>query len=438
VKSVRLTPIERAEAEKVLAATSDLNLGAGIWLRFARKPNASGEHVAHLLFRFTAPDGRRREMGLGVLQRVNLAEVAQRLSLVRVEVAGYREQLRQAVDPLEQKKADQERARAALQVRKADEQRERATLARVARDYHERVIEPNRSSKHGAQWIQSLETHVPTEIWHAPIATIEPADLIDFLAKLQAKVPETASRVRQRLDAVFDDAIFRKLCSSNPATAVKRKLRETKVRRQRGHFAALPYPDAPRFMAGLRQREGIAARALEFGMLTAARTSEVIGARWSEFNVEAALWTVPAERMKGGEAHAVYLSPRAVDIVRAQVGLDPVYVFPSPSLNGEALSNMGMLTLLRRMDADGETTVHGLCRATFSTWANDTGIARPDVIEACLAHREGSLVRAAYNRAQFAAERRALLQAWASYLDGVTDAANEPSATERSAQQNAA
>jgi integrase len=129
--------------------------------------------------------------------------------------------------------------------------------------------------------------------------------------------------------------------------------------------------------------------------------------------------------MKGGEAHVAYLSPRALEIVEAarEFGGDP-HVFPSPLSAVAPLSNMAMLTVLRRMKVEAETTVHGLCRATFSTWAHETGAARPDVIEACLAHRETDRVRAAYNRAQFAVERRALLGAWADYCDGKTPAGN--------------
>ncbi|MDL1860867.1 integrase [Betaproteobacteria bacterium PRO7] len=426
LRTPRLTSVERAEAEKVLAATTDLTLGAGLVLRPSRRAKDDVERPAYLIFRFTAPDGRRREMGLGAIQRTNPQEIAQRLSQARVEVAGYREQLRQGIDPLEHKNAERERARAALQVKKAEQRTEHATLARVAREYHERVIEPNRTTKHAMQWIASLERHVPPAIWHKPIARIEPPELLAFLEKLQAEIPETAMRIRQRLEAVFDDAMFRKLCRSNAAEPVRRKLREAMKgkKRERGKFAMLPYAKAPDFARDLRSREGIAARALEFGMLTAARTSEIIGATWGEFDLDAGVWTIPAARMKAGEKHVVYLPPRAVEIVRSMQELQQPFVFPSPALDGKPLSNMGMLTLLRRMDADGETTVHGLCRATFSTWAYETSAARPEVIEACLAHREANLVKAAYNRAQFAKERRALLQAWAEYLDGKAPASN--------------
>jgi len=236
--------------------------------------------------------------------------------------------------------------------------------------------------------------------------------------------PGDCEPVRQRLESIFDDCVVRKLCAGNPAAAIRRKLREAHRGRERGQFAALDYSKAPELLQALRKIEGVSARCLEFAILTAARTGEAIAADWNEFDLEAAIWIVPAARMKGSEKHVVYLSPRAVEIVRAQTGLR--YVFPSPQQVGEGkpLSNMALLMQLRRMKVADETTVHGLCRSTFSTWANEAGAARPDVIEACLAHREGDRVRAAYNRAQFAQERRALLAAWAEYLDGTQPTTN--------------
>ena len=236
------------------------------------------------------------------------------------------------------------------------------------------------------------------------------------LADAEVRVPETLQRVRQRLDAVFEDAIFHGLCGSNPAAAIRRKMAEGSEKRKRGEFAALPYREAPAFMAQLREQEGIAARCLELAVLTAARTGEVLGATWPEFDLEAGVWLVPGERMKGGEDHTVHLSARALEVVKGQQGLHASLVFPSPVLEGSPLSNMGMLTLLKRMKMQDQTTVHGLCRSTFSTWANETAAARPDVIEACLAHREGDKIRAAYNRAEFTQDRRALLEAWAGFL----------------------
>lgn len=245
----------------------------------------------------------------------------------------------------------------------------------------------------------------------------------------ESRLHETVVRIRQRLDAVFEDAIFHKRCSSNPAAAVKRKLREGRLGRNKGAFKALPFAEAPAFAAQIRKQEGVAARCLEFSMLTAARTNESITAEWREFDLESAVWVTPARKMKAGEPHTVYLNQQAVALLRQLQGIDARHVFPSPTAKGKPLSNMAMLTLLTRMSARDRTTVHGLCRATFSTWAYEMNVARPDVIEACLAHREEDLVKAAYNRAQFAAERRQLLAAWAKYLVGTTDPMSTPVAS---------
>jgi integrase len=401
--------------EILSAPEGDLSDGGGLILR-VRGQSASW------VFRYTAATGKRREMGLGIARLGSHAQAGDSLTTARDLARDARDLLQRHVDPIDARDAQRAEAQAKEQAKKAEKKREQTTLARAARDYHERVIEPSRTDKHAAQWIASLEHHVPEEIWHAPIDSVTPPALLAGLSGVRAladadvRVPETLQRVRQRLDAVFEDAIFHGLCATNPAAAIKRKMTEAQGKRERGEFAALAYREAPAFMARLREQEGIGARCLEFSMLTTARTGESIALQWSELDTDAALWTVPGERMKGGETHTVHLVPRALEILEGQKRLGSTYVFPSPVLDDSPLSNMGMLTVLKRMGVQDQTTVHGLCRATFSTWANETGAARADVIEACLAHKEADKIRAAYNRAAFAEERRALLEAWAAFL----------------------
>lgn len=392
------------------AGDGDHSDGGGLLLRI-RAASASW------VFRYTAASGKRREMGLGAAHRSNAAIAGASLTDARDLAGKARLQLQQGLDPIDQRAQVRDDAKQAAHSAKAKATRQALTLARAARDYHERVIEPSRTDKHGAQWISSMENHVPADLWDAPIASITAPALLDFLIILRKKVPETAMRIRQRLEAVFEDAIFRGVCSTNPAAATRRKLRESQSRHEKGQFAALPYVEAPAFVRALRAAEGVAARCLEFALLTAARTSEAIGAEWSEIDLDQSTWTIPAARMKAGEQHVAHLGARALALLEGQRGLDKRWLFPSPMLDGKPLSNMAMLTLLDRMGERTRTTVHGLCRATFSTWAYETNAARPDVIEACLAHRESDKVKAAYNRAQFAAERRTLLAAWADYLD---------------------
>ncbi len=424
--TVRAGRLHRLTAREVHAAQSgDHADGGGLMLR-VNGPAASW------VLRYTAPTGKRREMGLGVAHRGSPAQAGATLTAARDGAHKARELLRQGRDPLDAKAHERESARAADAARKANKARERWTLARCSRDYHERVIEPTKTAKHSAQWIASLENHVPAALWSRPIDEIEPPELLQALLAIKPherarnlahgdKVAETVQRIRQRLDAVFEDAIFHRRCTANPAAAVRRKMRETMPRKEAGGFAMLPFQEAPALLGRLREAPGTAARCLEFAVLTAARTSEAIGAEWCEIDLEARTWLVPFDRMKASgkkkaEPHLVHLSARAVDVLRWQLGQHARLVFPSTMKKDAPQSNMAMLAVLDRLGVRDRTTVHGLCRATFSTWAYETAAARPDVIEACLAHREADKVKAAYNRAQFNDERRALLTAWAEYL----------------------
>jgi integrase len=383
------------------AAEGDHSDGGGLLLRIR------GESASWVL-RFTALSGKRREMGLGVARRDSTAQAGHSVASARDLAHGAREFLKRGIDPIDARDGRRAADRQALASRKDDDAAQHRTLARWARGYHERAVEPKMTTKHGMDWIQSPENHVPSKIWNAPIASITAPARLEALSAVRSvenpklTVPETLQRVRQRLDAVFEDAIFHGHCTMNPAAAVRRKMRETMPAKQKGQFAALPYAEVPGFVARLRNGQGIAARCLEFALLTASRTGEVLGAVWSEFALDAGVWVIPGERMKAGESHTVHLSKQAIAVLEQMRGLDAKVVFPSPTLLDRPMSNMAMLNVLCRMGLSDRTTVHGVCRATFSTWANDTAAARPEVIEACLAHKETDRVRAAYNRARSA------------------------------------
>jgi integrase len=362
-------------------------------------------------------------MGFGTCARHRPQAAGESLTAARSLAAQARTMLASTppLDPIDERAKARVAAREAERRHKEEKQREKLTLARAARAYHEKFIEPRKTPKFAADWIRSLENHVPPVLWHKPIAEITRAELLDFLRDVQHRMADTAQRVRRRLDEVFDEAIERGAVTLNPVAMLRTKLRKENEPRRPVPRPALAFGAVPQFVAQLRRQPGIAARCLEFTILTAARTGESIGAQWREFDLHAARWTIPGQRMKGGEPHSVYLSERAVAILREMQALGMPYVFPSTKRGG-AMSNMAMLALLKRMKR-AEITVHGF-RATFSTWANETAAARPDVIEACLAHREGDRIRAAYNRAQFAGERRKLLEAWAAYVDGREPASN--------------
>ena len=413
------TRLHMLTPRQVLAAEGgDLADGGGLVLRI-------GTGRESWVLRYTGPTGKRREMGLGAAYRDSLQQAGESLVAAREQAQEARELLRNDLDPLDVREQRRKAAQEADDARKAEKARDRWTLARCARDYHEREVEPVAKPVHAAQWISSLENHVPAALWHAPIDTITAPALLEALqgitsherARNVSNLAETLRRIRQRLDTVFVDAIFHGRCVGNPAAVIGKKLSKARPKKA-GQFAALDYRQAPALLARLRSMPGTAARCLEYAILTAARTSEALLAEWSEIDLAGGTHIVPAHRMKRGEQHTVYLSPRAVEILRAQMGQDERLVFPSTQKGreGKPQSNMAMLAALDRLGVRDLTTVHGLCRATFSSWANETAAARPDVVEACLAHSEADLVRKAYMRAQFAAERRALLLAWGEYL----------------------
>ncbi len=397
------------------ARDGDKSDGGGLLLRCAGPSSA-------WVFRYTSATGKRREMGLGGCARHNARAAGESLALAR-DLAAKQRALLAAVpplDPIDERNKAASASREAERKRKAEKQQEKATLVRVARSYHEKFIEPKRHPKRSADWINSLENHVPATLWHKPIAEIARPELLEFLRDIQGRMADTGQQVRRRLDEVFEEAVEQGAIGVNLVALLHAKLRrEHKPKRVTPH-EALAFAAAPAFVEALRTQPGIAARCLEFTIYTAARTGESIGAKWSE--IDGAVWTVPAERMKAGEPHTVHLSERALAILAELRALGSPFVFPSIMDQARPLSNMAMLALLKRMKRD-DITVHGF-RASFSTWANETAAARPDVIEACLAHREGDKIRAAYNRAQFAGERRKVLDTWAAYLSGREAASN--------------
>lgn len=336
------------------ASAGHFNDGGGVVLRV-------NDDQGRWWYRYTSPAGQRRAMSLGTaVVRGDCKLIEQSLRNAREIATEARSLLSRGQDPLDLRNAGKASAHKQVQERKSARKKERKTLARVARGYHETVIERSRTRLHARHWIDSLENHLPKSIWHAPIDSVKAPALLDALLEIQRKVPETATRIRQRLEAVFNDAELRDLCSTNPARTIRRPMMEALGKRQQKPLAALPYVEVPTFFDQLRKRTATAARALEFALLTAARTSEVAEAQWSEFNLQAALWVVPAERMKAREEHTVFLSPRAVALLQARQS------HPQPF----KMSNQAMLMLLRRMGYGHRTTVHGICRASFSTWAN--------------------------------------------------------------------
>ena len=267
----------------------------------------------------------------------------------------------------------------------------------------------------------TLSTYAYPIIGALPVQSVDTGLVLKVLEPIWTAKPETASRLRGRLESILDFAKVRGYRDGeNPARwrgHLDKLLAPRSKVRQVEHHAALPYAELAAFLASLREQEGIAPRALELLILTAARTGEVIGARWNEINLLDKTWVVPAGRMKAHREHRVPLSPRALDILKDMHGLrssdDPdAFVFPGRKPK-TPLSNMAFLMLLRRMGR-GALTTHGF-RATFKTWASERTSFQNEIVEASLAHTIGGKVEQAYMRGDMFEKRRRLMQAWATY-----------------------
>ncbi len=233
-----------------------LNDGGGLQLRVGKSAN--------WVFRFTSPSGRRREAGLGMAVRDSLKSAGESLTTARRAAAKARAMLSEGIDPLQVKDANREAAKAAEAAKRAEKARERWTLARCARDYHERVIERTRTPIHARQWIASLENHMPASVWNMPVADVTPVELLQALEGVKAHtrarragdLGETVRRMRQRLDAVYEDACFYGRATSNPAAAIRRKLGESRPVSEKGHLKALDYRQIPALAHRIRAIEG--------------------------------------------------------------------------------------------------------------------------------------------------------------------------------------
>ena len=282
----------------------------------------------------------------------------------------------------------------------------------------ERIEEGFSNPKHRQQWRNTLETYC-APIWAKPIDRVDTAGVLACLTPIWQAKPETASRVRGRIERVLNAAKAERLRAGENPAAWRGHLDATLPKPgklTRGHHAALAYADMPAFMADLRARPALAALALELAVLTATRTSEVLNAKWTEFDLDAGLWTIPAERMKARREHRVALSKRALAIVKElSAARSSEFVFPGQK-PGKPLSNMAMLMLLERMGRRGAITSHGF-RSTFSDWASEVSPYSSELRETALAHTIGNKAEAAYRRGDALEKRRAMMEAWAQWCE---------------------
>lgn len=293
------------------------------------------------------------------------------------------------------------------------------TFGQMADEVVASLEEGWRNDKHRAQWRMTLTTYAKP-LRDKLVSDIRTEDVLVVLKPIWLAKPETASRLRGRIERVLDAAKAKGHRSGENPAAWRGNLAHllpTASKLKRGHRRAVDFRDVGAVVTSLRATDGLSARALEFTILTAARSGEVLGARWCEFDLEAKVWTVPADRMKAGREHRVPLSGRALELL-AQVAVlnskssPNAFVFPGEK-PGRPLSSMSMAMQLRRLKVDG--TVHGF-RSSFRDWAGEVSTFPSEVAEAALAHVVGDKTERAYRRGDALEKRRKLMEAWANYV----------------------
>lgn len=345
---------------------------------------------------------KRRDIGLGPFPEITLEKA-------REKAREAREGIRSGIDPVEQKRADKAAQIAA--------QGKILTFAEAAQRFLKTKSHEWKNAKHASQWHSTLETYAFPVIGRLPVDQIEIAHVVRVLEPIWTTKTETATRLRERIERVLSWATvsgFRQ--GDNPArwkgnldTILPKPSKVKKVK----HHPALPWESAPAFMAELRKREGIAAKALEFAILTAARSSEVRLATWDEIDLEAKLWTVPGERMKRDRTHKVPLSPDVIKLLKALPRFEGCpLVFPSST--GKALSENTLNAVLKRMGADA--VPHGF-RSNFKDWARNRTRYADEVSELALAHVNNDATRAAYARDELLPQRTKMMAEWAKFLN---------------------
>lgn len=384
--------------------------GGGLYLRITPTGTKSW------IFRFML-HRRAREMGLGPFPAISLAAA-------RSSAAECRRLRALGIDPIESRKEKHVTAR--LEAAKS------TTFKSAAESYIATQAAGWRNRKHASQWRATLETYAYPVFGHLPVEAVDTPLVLKVLEPIWSTKTETANRVRGRIEAVLDSAKVRDLRrGENPARwrgHLENLLpKRSKVQRVK-HHPALPYAEAGAFIAQLRKREGIAALALEFLILTATRTSETIGAQWMELNLQDAVWTIPAERIKAGKEHRVPLSVPAMAVLKQMQKISAVrqpvsFVFPGAKPQTQ-LSNMSLLALIRRMRPAGpDLTAHGF-RSTFRDWAAERTNYPREVAEMALAHAVSDKVEAAYRRGDLFTKRKRLMDDWAKYLDATQSPAS--------------
>lgn len=365
--------------------------------------NTSG-YSRSWVFRYTSPSsGKRRELGLGSLRSVGLAAA-------RVLAANAQSEVASGIDPKDARdiaKAQNVAARQRLTF-------EEAAAQCIATRQHEW-----KNAKHRHQWAATLKTYVHPSLGKLPVDQITMEQVLGVLEPIWTTKTETATRVRQRIETVMDWAKARKLFTGDNPASLKGGLGQLLPKARKiakvKHQPALPYQHVHDFVHALRQKKGISPKAFEFLILTAARSGEVLGAKWDEIDLVAKVWTMPAERMKAGREHRIPLSARAVTIITEMLaGKQCDFVFPDPT-GKRGMSNGALLAVIKGMPDFAGYVPHGF-RSTFRDWAAETTAFANDTLELALAHTIKDKTEAAYRRQDQLEKRAKLMEHWAGYV----------------------
>jgi integrase len=352
--------------------------------------------------------GKRREMGLGGYPDVTLAAAKETARTAR-------QKIREGIDPIE----DGKTRRSALVAARASSM----TFREAAEKYIAKMEHEWSNDKHGAQWRNTIATYAVPVLGDIYVRDIDQSHVLRVIEPLWLNKTETASRLRGRIEKILDWARVSGYCSGENPARWRGHLdvllpKPSKVQKVE-HHPALPFSELGAFMAQLRNHEGAGARALEFAILTAARSGEVRGATWAEIDLADAIWTIPAERMKAKREHRVALNAEAVALLKAQPQTGDL-VFPNTK--GSMLSDMAVSSVLKRMQRT-DITAHGF-RSTFRDWCSEKTNYPREVCEMALAHTIPDKVEAAYRRGDLFEKRRRLMREWGKYSQQVEQAAS--------------
>ncbi len=356
--------------------------GGGLYLSV--KPSAAKSWILRTVVR-----GKRRDLGLGSAELVSLAEA-------REKAREWRKIAREGGDPTTHGKLG------------------KLTFEEATTEYHKVLSQSFRSEKHSAQWMAGMRTHIFPAFGDRLVGTIEAVDVRKALEPIWITKHETARKLKQRIEAVFDWARAEgHVVGENPARGIKRALKPQP--RLPSHHAAMPWEGVPAFYEALMKRGGVSERTLQFIILTAVRSGEARGAQWGE--IDGNIWTIPAQRMKTGRPHVVPLSSEAQRILDTVRGLDAEYVFPqrcrTPDGSGKQQSINVFRMLYQRMGCSNITT-HGF-RSTFRDWCAEATDVSREIAEAALAHVPNQVERA-YRRSNLFDQRRSLMTRWADFV----------------------